>query len=315
MAVLYFFQDIRNPFLDFFMAAITRLGEETVLVVLALLFLWCFDKHEGYYLLTVSFAGLLVNQFLKILCRVPRPWVRDPAFTIVEEAREAATGYSFPSGHTQTSVGAYSALGLWNKQKWFRGIMIALCVLVPVSRLYLGVHTLSDVLISAVIALSLSFLLYPLFRRLKEKPHLMYIPLAVLFAVGVAFLLYVELYTFPSDVDAHNLASAVENAYKLLGSVLGFALLYFLDSRFFNYETRAPLLAQLIKIIVGAAIVLGIKSLLKQPLLSLCGGHGVANAVRYFLLFGVAGVCPLLFPYFTRCALFVQRRIKKEKSR
>lgn len=313
MQVLYFFQSIRNPFLDFFMAAATRLGEETVLVVLALLFLWCIDKYEGYYLLTVSFAGLLVNQFMKIVCRVPRPWVKDPNFTIVEEAREAATGYSFPSGHTQTSVGAYSALGLWNKQKWFRGIMIALCVLVPISRLYLGVHTLSDVLISAVIALALSFLLYPLFRRLKEKPHLMYIPLATLFLVGVVFLLYVELYSFPADVDAHNLTSAVENAYKLIGSVLGFALLYFLDSRFFRYETRAPLLAQIIKVAVGAAMVLGIKSLLKQPLLSLCGGHSVANAIRYFLLFGVAGLCPVLFPYFTRFALFLKEKTKKGK--
>ncbi len=314
MEILYFFQSIRNPFLDFFMAAITRLGEETVLVVLALLFLWCLDKHEGYYLLTVSFAGLLVNQFMKIVCRVPRPWVKDPNFSIVEEAREAATGYSFPSGHTQTSVGAYSALGLWNKQKWFRGIMIALCVLVPISRLYLGVHTLSDVLISAVIALALSLLLYPLFRRLKEKPHLMYLPLGVLFAVGVVFLLYVELYPFPANVDIHNLTSARDNAYKLLGSVLGFALLYFLDSRFFRYETRAPLLAQLIKVAVGAVVVLGIKSLLKQPLLSLCGGHSVANAIRYFLLFGIAGVCPILFPYFTRFALFVRERTKKEKS-
>ena len=89
MSVLYWFESIRFPFLTTLMEWVTRLGEETVIVVLALLFLWCLDKHEGYYLLTVSFAGLLVNQFLKILCRVPRPWVKDPDFTIVEEAREA----------------------------------------------------------------------------------------------------------------------------------------------------------------------------------------------------------------------------------
>ena len=50
--------------------------------------------------MTVGFFGTLVNQFLKLVCRVPRPWVRDPNFTIVEAARADATGYSFPSGHT-----------------------------------------------------------------------------------------------------------------------------------------------------------------------------------------------------------------------
>ena len=132
MQLLYWLESIRNPFLDAFFSSITHLGSETLFIVLAIVMFWCVNKRSGYYLMTVGFFGTLVNQFLKILCRVPRPWVKDPDFTIVEEAREAATGYSFPSGHTQTSVGAYSALGLWNKQKWLRAVMIALCLLVPV---------------------------------------------------------------------------------------------------------------------------------------------------------------------------------------
>ena len=91
---------------------------------------WCVSKEEGYYLLFVGFFGTVLNQFLKLLCRIPRPWVLDPNFTIVESARAAATGYSFPSGHTQNAVGTFGAMALRTERKWVRGVCIALIVLV-----------------------------------------------------------------------------------------------------------------------------------------------------------------------------------------
>ena len=308
MSVLYFFESIRNPVLDFIMSAVTHLGEEMILVALALVFLWCIDKREGYYLLSVSFAGLVVNQFLKILCRVPRPWVKDPRFTIVESARAEATGYSFPSGHTQTAVGAYGALGVWHKQRWLRIVMAVLCLLVPVSRMYLGVHTLLDVAVSFAIAAAIVLALYPVFRRIGEKPYLFYIPTGIIFVLSVIFVIFMETYSFPADIDPHNYESAIGNAYKLLGSMLGFMLMYTLDTRLWHYETRAPLVAQICKILLGILVVLGIKSLLKTPLLALTGGHPSASAIRYFLLFAVAGVCPVLFPYFTRFAEYLKKK-------
>ena len=311
MQVLYFFERIRNPFLDFLMSVLTHLGEETVLVALALVFLWCINKREGYYLLSVSFAGLVVNQFLKIVCRIPRPWVKDPNFTIVESARAEATGYSFPSGHTQTAVGAYGSLAVWHKQKWVRIPMIALCPIVPITRMYLGVHTPADVLVSLAIGTGIVFALYPFFRKLAEKPNLFYIPAGTVLALSVLFLIFMEVHTFPEDIDPHNLASAISNAYKLLGSMLGFILMYYLDTRFWKYETKSPLLSQALKILLGVVVVVLIKSLLKAPLLALTGGHESASAIRYFLLFAVAGVCPVLFPYFDRLA----EKLKKGKKK
>ena len=268
------------------------------------------DKREGYYLLTVSFAGLLFNQFLKITCRVPRPWVKDPNFTIVESARAEATGYSFPSGHTQTAIGAFGTLAVWHKQKWFRALMIAICVIVPVTRMYLGVHTFADVIVSVLIGFAVVLALYPCFRAIDKNPRLFYIPAGILILLSVAFLIFMETYSFPADVDPANLSNALGNAYKLCGSMLGFVLMYYLDTRFFRYETKAPLLAQICKILLGAAVVLAVKSLLKAPLLSLTGGHEIASAIRYFLLFAVAGVCPVTFPYFTRFAEWIGAKCK-----
>ena len=121
MKVLYALESIRMPWLDTVMAAITHLGEETVFMVAALFVFWCVSKRHGYYLLAIGFAGTVLNQFLKLLFRIPRPWVLDSDFTIVESARAQATGYSFPSGHSQNAIGtgvmggtfAATALGIF----------------------------------------------------------------------------------------------------------------------------------------------------------------------------------------------------------
>ena len=72
MALLYWFESIRTPVLDTLMQLITRLGEETFFLAAALYVLWCVDKRRGYYLLSVGFMGTLINQWLKIACRIPR---------------------------------------------------------------------------------------------------------------------------------------------------------------------------------------------------------------------------------------------------
>lgn len=314
MSFLYFLEDIRTPVGDFLMSTITHLGEETIFVVVALLFLWCIDKNEGYYMLTVGFFGLIANQFLKILCRVPRPWIKDPAFTVVENAIPEATGYSFPSGHTQTAVGAYGTFARWNKQKWVRIICIALCVLIPFSRMYLGMHTPADVLVSTAIALVLIFVLYPFFRNLDKHPNRFFYMLGAFVLLSVAFVIYTEFFVPVGEVDAYNYDSALKNAYNFLGASLGFSLIYFLDVRFYHYETKAPLLAQILKFGFGIALAMSVKIFLKDPLLSLFNGHHAADAVRYFAMFALAGgVGPLFFPHFTRFALFVKEKTARKK--
>ena len=128
MDFLYFLEGLRNPVCDAFFSVVTQLGEETVFILLGLLFFWCINKWEGYYILTVGLIGTVINQFLKLWFRIPRPWVRDPNFTIVESARAEATGYSFPSGHTQSAIGSFGSIARWNKHTLLRCLCIAACV-------------------------------------------------------------------------------------------------------------------------------------------------------------------------------------------
>ena len=134
MGVLYALESIRTPVLDKIMLIISELGGEAPFLIIAIAVFWCIDKRKGYYLMTVGFFGMILNQFLKILCCVPRPWVKDPDFTIVEPARAGATGYSFPSGHTQNAVATYGGIARYTRRGWLRVVLVVLTVLIAVLR-------------------------------------------------------------------------------------------------------------------------------------------------------------------------------------
>lgn len=301
MAFLRLLEGIRNPFFDALFSIITHLGEETFFIVFGIIFFWCINKREGYYLLSVGFIGTILNQFLKLFFRIPRPWVKDESFTIVESARAEATGYSFPSGHTQSSVGIFGSLARWNKKGWVRGICIALCVLVPFSRLYLGVHTPLDVGVSMAIAVILIFVLYPLVKRSAKKPNIMRVLLFIMVMMSVGLLLFVLLYKFPSDVDSANLQNGTKNAYKMLGCTLGIFIAHEIDVRYLRFETKANIIAQIIKVIIGLAFLLCIKEGLRTPLNLIFDGSFIADGVRYFLIVIFAGcIWPMTFRFFGR---------------
>lgn len=296
MDILYALEKIRTPFWDGVMSAVTQLGGEVIFIVAAVVVFWCVSKWEGYYLMTIAFCGTVLNQFLKLICRVPRPWVRDPNFTIVESARAEATGYSFPSGHTQNAIGLFGGMARWGGRRWVRLGLTALALVIAFSRMYLGVHTPADVGVSLVLAAALVMGLYPLMRRAQEKPRYMGYVLAAMLVVSGAFVVFVEAYGFSADTDAENLASGIGNAWKMLGAVAGMTLAWLLDRRYIHFETQAVWWVQVIKVAVGMALLLAIKSGLKAPLLALLGHEGLAGGVRYFLLVLTAGaVWPMTF--------------------
>ena len=118
--------ELRTPLLDTLMQGVTELGGETLFMLFMLVVFWCVDKNKGYFLMLLCFTGTAVNQMLKITFCIPRPWVLDPSFEIVESARAGATGFSFPSGHTQNAVAAYGGMFCITKKLWVRVVCMAL---------------------------------------------------------------------------------------------------------------------------------------------------------------------------------------------
>ena len=311
MEFLYWLESIRNPFLDAFFSLITHLGSEILFIAVGIILFWCISKPAGYYTMSVGFFGTVLNQFLKLLCRVPRPWVKDPDFTIVEAAREEATGYSFPSGHTQNAVSVFGSPARFFKHWGLRILCIVLIVLTGLSRMYLGVHTPADVGVSLLLTAVLVFVLYPLFRKGEQDARFLYGTLGGLFVLSLAFVLFLECKTWPADIDAANLESGTKCAYMMLGCTAGLLVACGIERRYIRFEVEAKWWQQILKVVLGLALILGLKSGLKAVLVPLCGGHMIYNALRYFLLvlFAIC-VWPLTFPWFRKgCPM--KRWVKK----
>ena len=298
MELLYFFEKIRLPGLNEFMLAITTLGEETSFLVIALILFWCVDKYVGYYSLSVGFVGTIVNQFMKLWFRIPRPWVLDENFTILEEARAEATGYSFPSGHTQSAVGTFGCIAATAKKRWISIIAIVVAVLVAVSRMYVGVHTPLDVGVSVVLAVILIFALRPVIVKHHKKAMPYLLVGMILLALG--YLCFVELYRFPADIDMYNYEHGLQNAYTFLGALTGLVIVYIVDEKWLNFPVKAVWWAQIVKVLIGLGLVLAVKSGTKG-LLNMLLGELPGRAVRYCLIVLVAGILwPLTFRWFAK---------------
>lgn len=293
MQLLYWFEKIRNPVFDFFFSAITYLGDEIALMLIAIVLFWCVNKRSGYYMLVSGFFGIIVNQILKLACKIPRPKTIDPNFTIVESAEAAAQGYSFPSGHTQNAVTVFGSIFLIAKKTWIKITAVVIAALVGVSRMYLGVHTFWDVIAAAGCAIIILLILEELFKDdnvfHKAMPYLC----AALTLGSIIFFLYACVFT-PESTEP-NVISAKKNALTLLGCSLGLLLVYPLDRFVIKFETKSSWYGNVIKVVGGFAIVMLLRAL-KGPLSSFMGDY--ERPLRYFLIiaFGGAG-WPYMFRY------------------
>ena len=229
------------------------------------------------------------------------PWVTDPNFTIVESARAAAAGYSFPSGHTQNIVGTMGVIAATTRYRWLRVLCIVAAILVPFSRMYLGVHTPLDVGVSFLIAVALVVALWFLFRDEVSFTCSAPYVLGALVLCAALYTVFVLVYRFPADVDAANLAAGLKNAYVMCGCAVGLLVSYIYDRKVLHFDTKAPFLGQVLKLVLGLAILIGIRMVLKQPLLTLFGGNIASDALRYFIMVIFAGcIWPHTFPLFAK---------------
>lgn len=290
MEILSFFESIRTPFLDVLFSLLTKLGEEYLFIFVALLFIWCIDKKCGYIILISGLIGQAINQFTKFAFKVDRPWVKYPELTPLESALETATGYSFPSGHTQIAVTTYAAIGFSKRNNRALSLaMFAIPFIVGISRMYLGVHYFSDVLFSLVTSFALTYLIY---KTYNENNYKVYMILSGLVPIAVFFYIWAIPYEeeFSSFV-----VESLANSSKFLGAALGFVAAWYLDIKKFNFKTDGSFLFKAGKLIIGLLLVLGIKAALKWVFLSIGFNEYLSNVIRYFAVVFFAGV---IWPYY-----------------
>ena len=301
MQLLYILEQLRTPAVTKALSALTYFGGVYGFMVLSIIVFWCIDKRCGYFMLSLGFIGTVINQFLKIIFRIPRPWVLDPSFQPVESAVADATGFSFPSGHTQNVFATFGGVFAWTKKTWLKIVCAVLIVLVAFSRMYLGVHTPLDVGVAAVTSVVLLLVLYAPMAGAHATAKSTRISFLVTLILAIGYTLYVTLWKFPADIDPHNLQEGVKNAWLLLGASAGMWAAFEWDERHVHFETKGTFLGQVLKVVIGLALVLGLRMGLKAVLQAVFHEAAFTDALRYFVMvFVAAGVWPMVFSRIAR---------------
>lgn len=276
MDFLRFLAEYRTPMGEKFFQFFTYFGQELLIILILCLIYWCLNKKLAYQIGLTFFASGLLMQILKIAFRIPRPWVLDPEFEAVASAISAATGYSFPSGHTQAATALFGTLALCLKKPWKRIVCVCLFLTVGFSRMYLGVHTPKDVLVSMTLTLLIAFGISRLsvyMETHRVSPALIGSILAVcsLFTAGFAL-------TFLNQGLIE--AEYASDCCKAAGAGLGFALAWYLEHTYLNFENSVPLQKQLFKFLIGIAVT----AVLEFGLKYIVGDGLLLGGFRYFVI-------------------------------
>lgn len=277
MEFLKVLESIRTPLLDRLFLLLTFFGEEVLVLAIICFLYWCYNKHLAYRICFAFFTTGLLVQTLKITFRVPRPWIKDPSFTPVQKAVTTATGYSFPSGHTQCATALYSTLS-WNTKKNRNRVICFIIILsVMLSRMYLGVHTVADVLVSFGLTLLLSYATNYLITHFKLLDKNYKITAIILSIISIAVAAYSLILLQGSIIDA----VYASDCCKAAGAGIGFSLGWYIESTYihFNEKVASPS-KQVIKFLIG----IGIAVLLKVGLKIILGSTIPADMIRYFIL-------------------------------
>lgn len=288
MDFLYFLQNLRNTPLNMLAQFVTYFGQELVLVGIICITYWCINKTIAYKACCSYFVSGLVVQTLKVTFRIERPFLIDKRLHPVDSAVSAATGYSFPSGHTQGATSIYSSLAFSLKKRCLSIIFAIIIVLVGFSRMYLGVHSPKDVLVSLTISLLLSIVVdkfFDYFFENDKRKLLFLICMEIINILLIIYCYYLVRYNKTTEVLS-------KDCFVTLGGVMGYFLGLYIEDKYIKYDTACKSIAlQVLKVILGLLGLLVIKTCL--PII--IGKSIIANIVRYFLIaLWLSGIYPII---------------------
>ncbi len=277
---LLLLQELRNAtggVFDEFFNALSKIAVD-VMPMLPFFVYWCVNKKWGYRFLAWYNSGELLNGVIKLTACAYRPWIRSDLIEPAGDSKVAATGYSFPSGHTTNATIHYggSAVWQWNKRRWVSIICIVLLVLTGFSRNFLGVHTPQDVLVGFGATAILMFIIAKVQDKLEgnEKAKDILTVCGILLVIVV--LIYIQVKPYPMDyVDGVLLVDPVKmmkDTFKSAGMFLGFVIGSYIERHYINYQIpedskNLPMLG-----FIGVAIVLSWKEFMGAAVF--CGMFG-----------------------------------------
>ncbi|MCR4407691.1 MAG: phosphatase PAP2 family protein [Anaerolineae bacterium] len=236
-------QSFSNPFLDTLFRAITFLGNEEFYLILPPLLYWCFDKRMGARLTVLFLLSSYLNEDLKDLFRVPRPFIRAPDKVRALVTEEPIT-YCFPSGHAQSTTVVWGYLATQVRKRWAWIVALVIPFLVGLSRIYLGVHHVMAVLggwaIGGLLILLGLWFMPAMGRSLARGGLSAQLPLAV--AVPLALFL----------------VHPTEGTAATMGTLIGMGIGVALERRLVGFSAWGVWWKRVLRLLLGLVVLLAL---------------------------------------------------------
>jgi len=240
---------LRNvlPGLGDLFVLITELGGELFYIGLLLIGFWAFNKRESILATYILVAAVLSNYWLKYTIAIDRP----PAGNWYPGVE--ATNFSTPSGHSQNAATLYGWLTVRVKTWWMALIAVILTVLIGISRVYLGVHYLGDVVLGWALGFVFVLVIFYLENPLREffsryKTEYLLIVLAIF---GFLMTLIASLLPQPPN----------DNFGSYGGLTIGLALGLILEMRFVDFAIEpheGKKWRLVLRVVIGLVLVIGL---------------------------------------------------------
>lgn len=172
--LLDWFRDNRTDSVTSIFNFFTFLGSEMGYILIVLGIYWLYNKNFALRLTMVIIVTSALNQLLKVIIKNPRPYVSEGTYEenwAISESdfEETAAEYSTPSGHAMGSASFWTFLHHKIQSPKTKILAIVMITLIGLSRPYLGVHYLEDIILGWALGLVVVFLVIKYEDRFVEK--------------------------------------------------------------------------------------------------------------------------------------------------
>jgi len=206
------------------------------------------------------FFSIGINSILKVMIGRLRPFQVDDS--ILNLRPETSASYAMPSGHTQSASTTFFGLAYFFKKKWLLIAAFITTFLVAFSRMYIGVHYLTDVLVGGLLGITIVYL-FNYFLNKVVNPHRIYRVIGILAFVAFILLMIIEIIKTDFLVASY-FYHQLETISKMIGAMIGFVIGVEIEKKFIHFEIHRDIKKNILRFVLGIIVVFAIQYILSE---------------------------------------------------
>jgi membrane-associated phospholipid phosphatase len=301
------------------------LGTQNAYLIIMAWIYWCVDNQVGIRLGVFLVISSGFNTALKWIFHSPRPyWINMDVKALSQES-----SFGMPSGHALMSSTFYGRVAYWVKKKWFTDILVILIFFIGLSRIYLGVHFLSDVIAGWLFGISLLIILSglekPISQWLRNKGFWFQVGTFFISSIMIVLLFLTirnlfSIWQIPEDwlktiqwVSPGSTINPFRNKdiFSLSGLWFGMLSGYSWLNKEGGFQSSGILLWRLLRFIFGFSGVIVIFFVFEQILVGNnieCIELSIAYIQYFIISIWIAAIAPIIF---LKTGLVIKKEVKK----